>query len=96
MKTHGKWEVTIEAKSDVIATEDIIVAELQGERLGIKMSKDDANFIVKAVNLHDGLVAAVKELFGQYHDIQCSREEYDDVCTRIEALLAKVEEINNV
>lgn len=60
-RTKGKWEVAIEAKSDVIATEDIIVAELRGDRLGVTISRADAEFICTAVNAYDYLRSRNKD-----------------------------------
>lgn len=70
----------------------LIVSEQDGRNIAVTYDKDDAPKIVRAVNCHDELLAALvacKEYIGTFHDASSQRANTIEVYEQARAAIAK-------
>jgi len=92
--TATPWKISSHPGPEILIDRDVpfdFTKVLRDHVGSLKISKEDAEFIIQAVNAHDELVAALKELMPLLHGEGNCLEFYEDEILKAEAALAKAE-----
>ena len=94
-RTEGTWFVYRDNPNLICTAKNEIIADTYGTDFDTETDRANAAFIVRAVNSHEQLVAALRETLaeavGRYEQIVGESPDESDWCLRARAALAAAE-----